>query len=106
MLRNSHERTRIRAAASADAAGIAEIYNHYVTQTVITFEEELVSAAEIARRIEGVRSASLPWLVAEQASRVLGYAYATKWQTRSAYRFSAEITVYLAPADVGRGIGS
>jgi L-amino acid N-acyltransferase YncA len=106
MLSQSHERTTIRAAAPADAAAIAVIYNHYVTQTVVTFEEQVVSAAEIARRIEDVRSASLPWLVAEQASRVLGYAYAAKWRARSAYRFSAEVTVYLAPRDAGRGIGS
>lgn len=73
---------------------------------MVTFEEELVSAAEIARRIEEVRSVSLPWLVAEQAGRVLGYACATRWRARSAYRFSAEVTVYLAPPDAGRGIGS
>lgn len=102
----SHERPTIRAVAPADAAGIAAIYNHYVAQTVVTFEEEPVSAAEIARRIEDVRSAALPWLVAEQAGRVLGYAYATKWRTRSAYRCSAEITIYLGPDDAGRGIGS
>lgn len=106
MLSQSNERTTIRAVAPADAAGIAAIYNHYVTQTIITFEEELVSAAEIARRIEDVRSASLPWLVAEQAGRVVGYAYATKWKARYGYRFSAEVTVYLAPADARRGIGS
>jgi phosphinothricin acetyltransferase len=106
MRSESHERTTIRAVAPADAAAIAAIYNHYVTHTVVTFEEELVSAAEIARRIERVRSASLPWLVAEQAGRVLGYAYATTWRARSAYRFSAEVTVYLAPADAGHGIGS
>lgn len=106
MLRQSSERTTIRAAASADVACIAAIYNHYVTQTVVTFEEEVVPAAEIARRIENVRSVSLPWLVAEQAGRVVGYAYAAKWQSRSAYRFSAEVTVYLGPEDTGRGIGS
>jgi phosphinothricin acetyltransferase len=106
MLSQSHEPITIRAAAPADAAAIAAVYNHYIAQTVVTFEEELVSPAEIARRIEDVRSASLPWLVAEQAGRLAGYAYATKWRPRSAYRFSAEVTVYLAPADAGRGIGS
>jgi phosphinothricin acetyltransferase len=102
----SHRPPTIRPAEPADAAGIAAIYNHYVAQTVVTFEEEPVSAAEIVRRIEDVRSAELPWLVAEQAGRVTGYAYATRWRPRSAYRFSAEITVYLGPADGGRGIGS
>lgn len=102
----SHEHPAIRTVVATDAAGIAAIYNHYITHTVVTFEEELISADEIARRIEDVRSASLPWLVAEQARRVLGYAYATEWRARSAYRFSAEVTVYLAPDAVGRGIGS
>ena len=97
---------RIRPVEPGDASAIAAIYNHYIAETVITFEELPVPAAEIARRIEDVRAAALPWLVAEQAGRILGYAYATKWRDRSAYRFSAEVTVYLDPSDVGRGIGS
>jgi phosphinothricin acetyltransferase len=60
----------------------------------------------MARRIEEVRSVSFPWLVAEQGSEVVGYAYATPWKTRSAYRFSAEITAYLSPAHARRGIGT
>ena len=106
MVSSPHERTTIRAAATADAAGIAAVYNHYVAHTVVTFEEEAVSTTEMARRIEHVQSASLPWLVAEQAGTVRGYAYATMWLTRSAYRFSAEVSVYLAPADTGCGLGS
>jgi L-amino acid N-acyltransferase YncA len=96
----------IRAATPADAESVARIYNHYVTDSVVTFEEEAVSPTAMARRIEGVRSASLPWLVAELGGRVVGYAYANRWKARSAYRFSAEITVYLDPAHAGRGIGS
>ncbi len=96
----------IRPAERADAARIAEIYNHYVAQTVVTFEEEAVAAGEMARRVEEVQGASLPWLVAEDDGRVVGYAYAAKWRPRSAYRFSVEVTVYLGPDDGGRGIGS
>lgn len=96
----------IRDAAPSDAAAMAGIYNHYVMETVVTFEEEPVAAAEMARRIEAVQAASLPWLVAEEGSRVAGYAYATPWKARSGYRFSAEITVYLSPEHGGRGIGS
>jgi phosphinothricin acetyltransferase len=103
---NPREGTSIRAAAPSDAAAIATIYNHYVTDTIVTFEEEPVTADEIARRIEEVRSASLPWLVAEEGGHVVGYAYATPWRSRIGYRFSAEITVYLAPARAGHGIGS
>jgi phosphinothricin acetyltransferase len=87
------EQTMIREAAPSDAAAIAAIYNRYITETVITFEEEPVSAAEVARRVEEVRSASLPWLVAEEGGQVVGYAYATRWRARSAYRFAAEISV-------------
>lgn len=103
---DSRERTTLRAATAADAAAIAAIYNHYVAETVVTFEEVPVSASEFAGRIESVAAAGFPWLVAEQAGRIAGYAYATKWRDRSAYRFSAEVTVYLAPTDTGRGLGS
>jgi phosphinothricin acetyltransferase len=104
---DTHEETAIRAAsAPADAAAIAAVYNPYIRDTVITFEEEPVSNAEMSRRIEEVRSASFPWLVAEQGGQVVGYAYARPWHSRSAYRYSAEIAVYLSVAHTGRGIGS
>jgi L-amino acid N-acyltransferase YncA len=96
----------IRPVTLADAESVCRIYNHYVTDTVVTFEEETVSPSAMARRIEGVRSASLPWLVAELEGQVVGYAYANRWKERSAYRFSTEITVYLDPAHAGRGLGS
>ena len=98
--------TTVRAATAADAPALAEIYNHYVVHTVITFEEETISADEMLRRMDDVASASLPWLVAEHDGRMAGYAYATKWRQRSGYRFSAEATVYLAPDAGRRGIGS
>lgn len=103
---DSDEGVTTRAAAPSDAAAITRIYNHYVAETVATFEEEPVAIAEIARRIEKVRSASLPWLVAEQGNHVVGYTYAAPWMVRTAYRFSVEITVYLVPEYTGRGIGS
>lgn len=82
---NSPAVTIIRPAAAADTASIAAIYNHYVAATIVTFEEEPVSPQEMARRMEEVRSASLPWLVAEDGGEVVGYAYATQWRTRSGY---------------------
>jgi len=97
MVTSLHEEVAIRPATTADAAAVAGIYNYYVTETAVTFEEEEVSASEIARRIEEVGSASLPWFIAERSAQVVGYAYASKWNTRAAYRFSAEITVYLDP---------
>ena len=98
--------TTVRAVTPADAEAVAAIYNHYVLQTVVTFEEEPITAAEISRRIDEVRAGSLPWFVAERAGAIAGYAYASRWRARSAYRFSSEVTVYLAPEQGRRGIGS
>jgi L-amino acid N-acyltransferase YncA len=96
----------IRSVVADDTDAIVAIYNHYVAQTIITFEEEPVSASDMRQRITDVQSASLPWLVAERDETVVGYAYATKWRARKAYRFSTEVTVYLVPNLSGRGIGS
>lgn len=95
----------IRPAEPADAAAICAIYNHYVAHTVITFEEDPVVEVEMARRIAEVTQRPLPWLVAEEDGAVLGYAYATPWRPRSAYRFSVESTVYLKEGATGRGTG-
>jgi len=102
----SAEDVTIRSATPADAAQATAIYNHYVKDTIVTFEEEPVSAAEMSRRIEEVHGASLPWLVAARDGDVVGYAYATTWRPRFGYRFSVEVTVYLAPDQGRRGIGS
>ena len=96
----------IRAATTEDAAAIAAIYNHYVLETIVTFEEVPVAPSEMARRIAEVEAGALPWLVAEEGGRVAGYAYATPWRSRVGYRFSVEVTVYTAPGQEGRGIGS
>jgi len=106
MAAHDSETTTVRAAASADAEAVAAIYNHFVLRTIVTFEEEPVSPTEIARRMDDVREASLPWLVAERAGAVVGYAYATAWRVRRGYRYSTEVTVYVAPGAGGRGIGS
>lgn len=97
---------RTRPVTLEDAAAIAQIYNYYVTDTIITFEEEPVSEQEIRNRINEVRAAGLPWLVAEQGGDILGYAYASKWKGRAGYRFAVEVTVYLSHDHVGRGAGS
>ncbi|BBB68208.1 N-acetyltransferase [Undibacterium sp. YM2] len=94
----------IRTATAADAAAIINIYNHYIATTTISFEENPVTEQEMAQRIKDV-SASLPWYVEEQDGVVIGYAYATPWRARSAYRFSVESTVYVATSHEGQGIG-
>jgi phosphinothricin acetyltransferase len=95
----------IRPCLASDAARICDIYNHYVHETVITFEEKPVSESEMAERIRDV-TARWTWLVAEANGLVAGYAYASAWRTRSAYRFSVESTVYVAVEHRGRGIGT
>lgn len=95
----------IRAATPADAAAIAAIYNHYVADTVITFEEEAVPAQAMAARIAAIQALELPWLVAERDGAVVGYAYANRWKARSAYRMSVETTIYLQHGAEGRGLG-
>jgi L-amino acid N-acyltransferase YncA len=95
----------VRPALAADAESIARIYNHYILTTVITFEEEPVLAQDMLVRIAETRDLSLPWLVAEVAGTIVGYAYARKWRPRSAYRYSAETTIYLEHGYEGRGIG-
>jgi len=96
----------LRAATSADAAAIAAIYNHYILHTIVTFEEEAVSDAEMAQRITEVLAAGRPWLVWEENGRILGYAYACSWKSRCSYRFSLETTVYLDKDATGRGLGT
>jgi phosphinothricin acetyltransferase len=96
----------VRGAEPADAADVAAIYNPYVAETIITFEEERVSSVDMALRIESVCSDGLPWLVAERGGRIVGYAYASKWRGRIAYRFSAEATVYVAREEIRTGVGS
>lgn len=96
----------IRPVSSGDATAIAAIYNHYVTETTVTFEEDPVAPEEMARRIESVVAQGQPWLVAEVDGQVAGYAYATRWHHRHGYRFSVEVTVYLGHAFGGRGLGS
>jgi L-amino acid N-acyltransferase YncA len=95
----------LRPAEPADATAIAAIYAHYVTQTVATFDEAAPSAEYFADKILDVRSASLPFLVADERGEVSGYGYLAPYKPRSAYRHTVENSVYVAPGARGRGIG-
>jgi L-amino acid N-acyltransferase YncA len=96
----------IRPVELSDAQAIANIYNPFITDTVITFEYEPVTPEEIASRIKKVLDLGLPYLVAEEEDKVVGYAYASQWRTRAAYRYTVESTVYLDPAYKGKGLGT
>jgi L-amino acid N-acyltransferase YncA len=94
----------IRVVRREDSKRICEIYNHYVQNTCITFEEVPVSPEEMDTRIASIVP-SYPFLVYEMNGDILGYAYANKWKERSAYRFSAEVTAYVDKDHLGEGIG-
>lgn len=94
-----------RSVVQSDAGEIARIYNHYVANTHNTFETEAVPAREMERRITDTLALPLPWLVTEVSGKVVGYAYASKWKGRCAYRFSVESTVYMDHAHIGKGLG-
>jgi L-amino acid N-acyltransferase YncA len=95
----------IRLATAADAAAIAEIYAPYVTASTVSFEAKPPDAAEMAARLAS-GGALYPWFVCEGEDRAIaGYASASAFRARHAYRFSVEISVYVGRGRHGRGIG-
>ncbi|MBY5993716.1 GNAT family N-acetyltransferase [Ferrimonas balearica] len=97
---------KLRPAEARDTAAITAIYNHHVCHHTATFEETPLSEAEMAERLSAIQS-SYPLLVAEsERGECLGYAYATAFKPRSAYRYCAETTVYLAESAKGKGVGT
>jgi L-amino acid N-acyltransferase YncA len=96
---------RIRdARPEGDAAACAAIYAPYVETTPISFEERVPDALEMEARIVH-HTATHPWLVAEQGGKTVGYAYACRHQQRAAYRWAADVSVYVAANRRGEGIG-
>jgi len=95
----------IRPYTPADIAAVAEIYAHYVRETVITFETEVPSATEMAERFAVILAKGHPLMIGELDGRVVGYAYASTYRVRAAYRFTCENSIYLAPDLVGKGFG-
>jgi L-amino acid N-acyltransferase YncA len=94
-----------RPAVPADLPAVAEIYAHYVANSVSTFETVPPDVLELAHRREEVIRHGLPYLVAELDGVVAGYAYATKYRPRPAYRFTVEDSIYIHPAHLRRGLG-
>jgi L-amino acid N-acyltransferase YncA len=92
-------------ADSADLGRIAEIFAHYVTYSVVTFETVPPTVADWQARLDGLAELGLPFLVARTGGEVAGYAYASPWRPKPAYRHTVEDTVYLAPGATGRGLG-
>jgi phosphinothricin acetyltransferase len=95
-----------RPALPSDLPAIAEIYAHYVTGTVATFEMDPPDAREWLARLGAVTETGLPFLVTERDGAIAGYAYCAPWKSRQAYRATVEDFVYVAPWAVGRGCGA
>ena len=95
----------IRAATTADAEAVAAIYGHAVLHGFGTFETLPPDAAWTDARRRDVQGYGLPYVVAEDAGRVLGFAYAAPFRPRPGYRYTAEDSVYVAPDAQGRGVG-
>jgi len=98
----------VRPAAPADAEQVAAIFAHYVATSLAAFEEVAPSAEDWRRRLDELAARNLPFLVADADGNgaICGFAYASPWRPKPAYRHTVEDTVYLSPGHTGRGIGS
>lgn len=95
----------IRAAAEKDISCMHRWYCHYVLHSTATFAEQPPSAEEFRRLFARVTE-RYPWIVLEEEGRIRGYAYLDQFNSRSAYRFTADVTIYLDPESTGKGYGS
>lgn len=100
----TNEPLEVRALADADIPAVLAIYAHYVRETAISFELDPPTLEEFTARVRKVQSKWL-WLVAERDSEIVGYAYASEWNPRPAYRFTTETTVYVRADARGQGVG-
>ena len=99
----------LRPAEITDIPTIQAIYAHHVLHGIASFEEDPPDQAEMKRRLTDITGRGLPYLVAEDrpgSGAVLGYAYATSYRARPAYRFTLEDSVYVLPGKGGKGLGS
>lgn len=98
------EDTNIRLACEADYASILEIYAPFITDTIVSFECEAPTIEEFSKRIANIQR-KYPWLVYEIKGKIVGYAYASPFNQRAAYDWSADFSIYIRPEYHGRNIG-
>ncbi|PJJ72764.1 phosphinothricin acetyltransferase [Diaminobutyricimonas aerilata] len=97
----------IRPATEADLPDIREIYNHYVANSTVTFDEKPTTLRALRSKFAHVRKLGFPWLVAQSPSgQILGYAYVYPWKEKAAYRYTVENSIYLRAASTGKGLGT
>ena len=94
----------IRKVKATDAAEICEIYNHYILKTTTTFEIDPLTEEEFSKRLQDI-STTYPYLVYEENGTIVGYAYASIFRTRVAYKNTVETSVYVHPNHFQKGIG-
>ena len=94
----------IRPVELSDSNAITEIYNHYILNSVASFETEALSIEMMRNRISEI-SVNFPYFVCEIDGDIAGYCYAHPWKERAAYRFTLETTVYISPQHLHEGIG-
>lgn len=95
----------VRLSRDTDIPQIAAIYAHHVRHGTASFEEVAPDAGELAKRRLDILAKGFPYLVAEADGEILGYAYASLYRVRAAYRFTLEDSVYVAPAAIRKGVG-
>lgn len=96
----------IRTATAADLPDVREIYNHYVANSTVTFDEDAMTLRELREKFANLERLTLPFIVAvSPGGQVLGYAYVFPWKAKAAYRFTVENSIYLGPAATGKGLG-
>lgn len=99
------ESAHVRPVAPADLRTIATIFAHYVTTSLVTFEEKPPEIEDWRRWCGQLSTLGLPFLVAQAGEEVVGYAYASRWRPKPAYRHTVESSLYLAPGWTGKGMG-
>ena len=95
----------IREVETKDYNKILDIYNYYIKNTTITFEEKILSYEDMSKRIDEIKG-NFPYIVYEENNEVLGYAYLNYLSKRSAYRYSSDLSIYLKAGEGSKGIGT
>ncbi|MDH6180521.1 L-amino acid N-acyltransferase YncA [Microbacteriaceae bacterium SG_E_30_P1] len=96
----------VREATERDLPHVLEIYNHYVMNSTVTFDESAMTLRELRKKFAKVTEKKMPFIVAENPKgQLLGYAYVYPWKEKAAYRYTVENSIYLGPAATGKGLG-
>jgi phosphinothricin acetyltransferase len=97
----------IRAAEATDVPDMREIYNHYVANSTVTFDEDALTLKEFREKFRRGQAGGYPWIVAvSPGGQVLGYANVSPWKEKAAYRYTVEDSIYLGAASTGKGLGT